>query len=329
MASPTAGSHWAGAPRSHSREGGADVAYDPGRVIACCAEPGNPPSAGADAPASGVVVEGQSVPGVDLGDTRAEVESGWGPPDRCIDIEIGGDQAHCSFPVEGGGSISGEFRGSDGRYARNAPDDVVFEISWGNTQFYTGAIFGQLIDWTTTAGVNTALGLADMRDVAAAYPNAEVTYDAAGNIVRVEDAQLGIRINWGYDGYTHTTGVRIYIYFPRVTAPPGEMVMTVTELELSATKLRGERHILAVLRVQDDRGLPVPGARVDISWTNPRGTTWTINRDVNRTSETGYEFFEISDAQQGTWTFTVNDIVLDGYQFDRGGSLLSAGIRVK
>ena len=288
-----------------------------------------PVSALADAPASGVVVEGQSVPGVALGDTRAQVEAAWGAPERGIDIEGGGDQADCSFPVEGGGSISTEFRGSDGRYARNAPDDIVFEIGWGNTRFYTGTVFGQLIDWTTTAGVNTAVGLADMRDVAAAYPNAEVTYDAAGNIVHVEDAQLGIRINWGYDGYTHTTGVRIYVFFPRVTAPPGEMVMTVTELELSATKFRGERHILAVVRVQDDRGLPVPGARVDVSWTNPRGTTWTINRDLNLTSETGYEFFEISDAQQGTWTFTVNDVVFDSYQFDRDGSLLSASIRVK
>jgi hypothetical protein len=283
----------------------------------------------ADAPASGVVVEGQSVPGVDLGDTRAQVEAAWGQPDRCIDIEVTGDQTDCSFPVEGGGSISTEFRGADGRYARNAPDDIVFEISWGNTQFYTGTIFGQLIDWTTTAGVNTAVGLADMRDVAAAYPNAEITYDAAGNIVRVEDAQLGIRVSWGFDSYTYTTGVRMHVFFPRVLVPPGEMVMTVTELELTATKLQGERDILVVLRVQDDRGLPVPGARVYVSWTNPWGNTWTTRSDFNLTSETGYEFFEISDARQGTWTFTVNDIVLDGYEFDRDGSVLSASIRVK
>lgn len=86
---------------------------------------------------------------------------------------------------------------------------------------------------------------------------------------------------------------------------------------------------MLAVHVQDDRGLPVPGARVYVSWTNPWGNTWAIRSEFNLTSETGYEFFEINDARQGTWTFTVNDTVLDGYQFGRGASVLSASIRVK
>jgi hypothetical protein len=238
---------------------------------------------------------------------------------------VTGDQSHCSFPIDGGGVASVEFRGADGRYARNAADDVVFEVSWGDAGTLAGWV-GDTIDWTTTAGVNTELALTDQDAVAAAYPDAELTYDSLG-IAVLNHAQLGIRITWSYDSYTHRRGVRILIHHP----PPavrGE-VMSVTELELSATKTRSVRHILAVVRGQDDLGLPVDGARLSIGWTDPQGRTWTINSPYNQTSETGYEFFEIGDARQGTWTFTVNDITRDGYTFDPDSSLLSASIRVK
>jgi hypothetical protein len=283
-----------------------------------------PASALADAPASGVVVEGHSVPGVALGDTRAQVVAAWGPSDRCYDREVTGDQSDCRFPIDGGGVASVEFRGADGRYARNAPDDVVFEVSWGDAGTLSGWV-GDTIDWTTTAGVNTELALTDQDAVAAAYPDAALSYDSLG-IAVLDDARLGIRITWSYDGYTHTRGVRILIHHPQ-PAVRGD-VMSVTVLELSATKTRSVRHILAVVRVQDNLGLPVDGARLSVTWTDPLGRTWTINSH-NLTSETGYEFFEVGDARQGTWTFSVNDVTRDGYTFDPGGSLRTASIRVK
>lgn len=270
----------------------------------------------ADAPAEGVVVEGESVPGVALGDTRAQVEAAWGQPYACQDLEVSGDLAFCLFSVAGGGSVSVRYRGPDGRNARNAPDDVVYRIRW------TKPVSG----WTTSAGINTANALADRQAVADAYPNAEVTYDGFGNIIRVEDAQLGILVIWHYDTYTATTDVNMAIFLPETPAPPGDKVLTVTDIELTVDKHRGRRHVTAVLQVEDDLGLPVAGATVSITWTYPRGATQSVD-DV--TSDTGYAFFEIYDADRGTWTLTVDDAVLDGYQFDRDNSVLSASIRVK
>jgi hypothetical protein len=59
----------------------------------------------ADAPAEGVVVEGQSVPGLALGASRAQVEAAYGAPVHCQDVEVGGDLAWCSYPAEGGSNV--------------------------------------------------------------------------------------------------------------------------------------------------------------------------------------------------------------------------------
>lgn len=65
----------------------------------------------ADAPAEGVVIEGESVPGLTLGDTRAQVEAAYGDPAHCQDVEVGGDLAWCSYPEEGGGNVSVYYQG--------------------------------------------------------------------------------------------------------------------------------------------------------------------------------------------------------------------------
>ena len=68
----------------------------------------------ADAPSAGTVHEGTSVPGITLGDTRAEVESAYGPPQSCSSVEAPSDFAFCKFDVEGGGSVWTRYRGPDG-----------------------------------------------------------------------------------------------------------------------------------------------------------------------------------------------------------------------
>lgn len=277
----------------------------------------------AAAPASGVVVEGHSVPGAALGSTRADIEATWGQPSHCHDVELSGDQAHCTFPIDGGGAVSAEFRGADGRQATGSPDDVTYEFSWGY-----GTLLLSPIDWTTTAGIDAQLALTDRQAVADAYPNAQVSRDASGVISAVADAALGIRFGWSYDSYTMSTGVRIYVNSPRAARPADDDVMAVTLLELSATKERGVRHVLAVVRVQDEYELPVEGASLSITWTEPNGNTATSSL-FNLTSETGYDFFEINRAAHGTWTFTVNDVVADGFSLDRAHSTLSASVRVK
>jgi hypothetical protein len=270
----------------------------------------------AAAPAEGVVVEGESVPGIALGSTRAQVEAAYGQPRWCQSVELSGDFAYCSFPVDGAGSVDVRYQGPDGRYASNSPDDVVYYIRWSQ----------QVSGWTTTAGVNTALALDDRQAVAAAYPNAEVTYDGSGNITSVEDSQLGILVKWSFDSYTHTTSVYMAIYSPPTSTLPEGSSIRVTGIDLTAEKIKSKRHVTAVVAVQGEQGQAVSGATVVITWTYPSGAVQTVE---HVTSNTGYAYFELNDARRGTWILTVDDVLLDGHPFDRANSLLSASIKVK
>ena len=53
----------------------------------------------AAAPAEGTVIEGESVPGIALGYTRAQVGAAYGEPGGRQDVEVSGDLAFCFFPV--------------------------------------------------------------------------------------------------------------------------------------------------------------------------------------------------------------------------------------
>lgn len=280
------------------------------------------PTLGA-APAQGVVVEGVSVPGASLGDTRSAVISSIGQPDWCQDVDLGGDQGACSFPIDGGGSTLLRFRSPDGTAAAGGASDVLYQATWSGGTWWKAAV----VDWITTAGVNTSLALADREAVAAAYPAATVTRDAGGVIQQVEDLGLGIRIAWSYDSYTHTTGVGFVIFAPRPTAPSGVLSMRVDSLELTASKVRGTRRVSAVLRVLDEQGQPVSGAQVTTTWTFPSGDTYSSSSRF--TSEGGYATDGIVNARRGTYTYTVDDVIRDGYVLDRSSSQLSASVMVR
>jgi hypothetical protein len=270
----------------------------------------------ADAPAEGLVIEGESVPGIALGFTRAQVEAVYGEPQSCQSGAVGGDFAHCSFPVEGGGQVDVNYRGPDGGNPSNSPDDVVHYIYWTE----------QVSGWTTTAGVNTALAKADPEAVVAAYPNAQLTYDMFGNLIRVEDARMGIKVSWNLEYLSGTYLVSMQIFHPREPAPPREKLTRVTDIDLVVYKHRGRRQVRAYVRVQDDRTLAASGATVFATWTFPDGSTQPV-QDV--TSGAGGAYFEINEARRGTYTLTVDDVLLDDHQFDRDSSVLSASIRVK
>ena len=267
----------------------------------------------ADAPAEGTVVEGESVPGIALGFTRAQIGAAYGEPKRCQDIEIGGDMAFCSFPVEGGGGVNVRYQGADGLYATNSPGDVVFQIGWSAS------------GWITTAGVNTTLAQQDRQAVANAYPNAEVTYDERGKITRVEDSQLGIVVKWIQNFYMFPDSVSMEIYTPPATLQDGSSIH-VSDIDWTVEKIKGRRPVKVVVSVQGQQGQPVYAADVVGTWTYPSGAEQTVTDD---TSNTGYAFFELYDAGHGTWTFTVDDVLLDGHPLDRQNSLLSVSFRVK
>ncbi len=277
----------------------------------------------AAAPANGVVIEGVSVPGAALGDTRSEIEAAIGQPNWCQDVDVGGDQGACSFPIDGGGSVLLRFRSPDGTTASGGPGDVLYQASWGGGTWWASAV----VDWTTTAGVSTTLALADREAVADAYPDATVVRDGSGVIQQVEDVQLGIRITWSYDGYTHTTGVQLVIFGPAAPKPSGELLMRVAVLDVTATKERGRRTVTAIVRILDERDMPVSGARVFATWTFPSGETETTSSHY--TSAGGYETYGIVNARRGTYTFTIDDVVLGGFILDRQASVLSASVTVR
>jgi len=269
----------------------------------------------AAAPAEGVVVEGTSVPGIALGSTRAQVEAAYGEPRGCQDTEVRGDLAFCFFPVENGGTVSVWYEGADGRYATNSPDDVVVYISWSTLAS----------GWTTTAGVNTILALDDRQAVADAYPNADVTYDGRGNIIRVEDTERGVLIRWSFDSYTHSTHVSMAIYSSLTALTEGSSIR-VSNIDWITSKTRGRRQVRVVVLIQDEQDQPVSGATVSAAWEFPSGSVQSI-KDV--TSNSGYAFFELNDIKHGTYILTITDVLLDGHPFDSESSQLSASIYVK
>ncbi len=159
----------------------------------------------ADAPGTGVVVEGLSVPGAELGFSRAQVEAAFGAPKFCQSVEVGGDMASCSFDVEGDGQVDVRYRGVDGGNASNSPDDVAYHYRWSQ------AAGG----WTTTAGVNTTLAIQNPDAAIAAYPNATVIYNPLfGNIESIEDRSLGILIDYHFSYLSGTLSVSMGISYP-------------------------------------------------------------------------------------------------------------------
>jgi len=283
----------------------------------------------AAAPGTGVVVEGFSVPGAELGFSRAQVETAFGAPRFCQSVQVGGDMASCSYDVDGGGQVDVRYRGADGGNASNSPDDVAYHYRW--SQIASG--------WTTTAGVNTTLAIQDPDAAIAAYPNATVIYNPLfGNIESIEDRALGILIDYQFNYLSGTLSVSMGISYPTgdpgptptptptptatPTPPPTEEhVLRVTGIDLSA----GRRNVTATVHVLDELDQVIAGASVQATWTLPNGNQQSVSAQTNAAGEVE---FQLNNARRrGTYTFTVEDVSLDGFGFDAENSTLSASIK--
>ena len=158
-------------------------------------------SAQADAPAEGVVTEGVSVPGIELGSPRALVDEVYGSPRYCQSVSYG-DRASCTYGVTGGGQVNVRYFGAEGGNAGNSPYDVVHSVTW-----YTG------VDWVTTAGVTADMALNNPDELPLRYPNADVTYHHfTGQVFRVADYESGISITRWFNFYTGRTSVYMQIF---------------------------------------------------------------------------------------------------------------------
>lgn len=257
----------------------------------------------ADAPAEGTVVEGVSVPGVALGDTRAQVEAAYGSPYYCSGVSL------CQFYVAGGGTVLVMYHGPDSGYATGSPDDFVYYIRW--YQLVSG--------WVTTAGVNTTLAFNDMEAVLTAYPNATISCPTLLD-TSIDDPALGIYINYHNSYPSGERSVWMAISFPDPNAPPPEEYsVRVTAIDLYADK----RNVYARVHLQDNRYRYTSGASVAATWTLPDGSQLPVNGTTN---SMGYAYFEFDKAHRGTYMFTVDDVVFEDFPFDTQNSILSASI---
>lgn len=271
-------------------------------------------------PAEGTVVEGHSVPGVALGDSRAQMEAAYGPA-SCQDMgyydgRVGIDGI-CKYDVDGGGQVTMYLFTADRDPAQGTPDDIVHIVRWSQ------AVSG----WVTTAGVNTTLAVEDPDAVIAAYPNAVVTYNPVfGTIESIEDRALGILVDYSFEYLSGTLSVNMLIRFPSESEPVPEKETHVTDIDLTARKVKGDRQVRAYVRVEDEQGRSASGATVFATWVFPDGSIQAVE---DLTSSTGTAYFEILDGPRGTLTLRIDDVVLDGYRFDRENSVLNATVQIK
>jgi hypothetical protein len=262
-------------------------------------------SALAAAPAEGIVVEGVSVPGIALGDSRAQVEAVNGPPRSCRDINELNDAASCSFDVEGGGWVGVFYRGPDGGNASGSPEDVVIDIRWG------------LVDgWVTTAGINTTLALNDKQAVVDAYPDADLYYDSVGRLYLLRDPELGIQVTWNHAYIFYSVSMSI---FNPYTPPPPPDLMRVAGIEMSYDR----KSVTARVLVLDEQDQPVEGAVVSAWWVYPKNNNNNTNLFAEAaTAGDGYAIFRIDKAPRGDYRINILNVTKEGHEFDDDNSLI-------
>ena len=281
----------------------------------------------AAAPATGTVHEGLSVPGVALGDTRAQVQEAWGDPASCTTGYEVDDDATCDYPVEGLGHLGRiriNYRGPDGGLPSASPEDVVSSVTWNN------AVPGWI---TFKGGVNTDWAnsvFPDPEAVLAVYPNAVISYNGLfGAMSRATAYEQGIMIEWHYHFYSGFLGSSMTIFEPRETPPPPpppDPVTRVTNLSLYANKVKGNRTVWASVWVDDEYWDDAVGATVVVDWTYPNGSTERLEAV---TSDSGVAQFEMRKVKTGTHTLEVVDVIYLEHPFDRDYGILTASINVK
>jgi hypothetical protein len=259
-------------------------------------------------PAMGTVVEGESVPGIALGDTRAQVEAANGSPGSCRSNNDPPTMESCSFDVERGGWVNVFYQGPDGGDATGSDGDVVSNIRWGGEEVY---------GWETTAGINTKLAKYDKQAAINAYPNADLYYDSVGRLYRLHDPELGIQVTWNHAYIFYTVSMSI---FNPYTPPPPPVPIRVADIQMSYDR----QSVTANVLILDEQDQPVEDAVVGVFWVYPLNRNNNTNMFVDGTTEgDGYATFKIGDkARHGDYRITITNVSKDGFKWDEDGSVL-------
>jgi len=259
----------------------------------------------ADAPGEGTVVEGVNVPGIELGDSRAQVDASVGPSRGCVSNNDPPTMESCSFDVQGGGWVSVFYKGADGGDATGSPDDIASNIRWG----------GEEVEWVTTAGITTKLAKYDKQAAVDAYPNADLYYDSVGRLWRLHDPESGIQVTWNHAYIFYTVSMSI---FKPYTPPPPPDLIRVADIEMSYDR----RSVTAKVLILDEQDQPVEDAHVYVWWVYPKNRNNNTNMYMDATTTgDGYATFKINKAVSGNYRITVDNVTKDGYEWDYSGSV--------
>ena len=263
----------------------------------------------AAAPGEGTVVEGVSVPGIALGDSRAQVEASVGSPSSCVSNNNPPTMDSCKFDVEGGGWVSVRYVGPDGGEATGSPHDVVGRIRWSE----------DVVGWVTSAGISIPMIKFDRQLAMDTYPDAVLFYNDRGALVRLTDYDQGISISWDAVYIFFSASMSIFEPYPYTPPPPPDYIR-VPDIQMTADR----RSVTATVLVVDDQDQPVEGAGVSGFWVYPLNKNNNTTLFFSGTTDAdGKAAFKIGDkARPGEYRISIENVTKTGYVFDQNGSVL-------
>jgi hypothetical protein len=151
------------------------------------------------------------------------------------------------------------------------------------------------------------------------YPNATLTYNDYGTVIRLTDYDLGISISWDAVYIFYSVSMSIFTPYTPPPPPPPPDYVRVADIEMSYDR----RSVTAKVLVLDEQDQPVEGAAVLAWWVYPKNNNNNTNMYVNGTTDgDGYATFRINKAPRGDYRITVNNVSIDGYEFDTNNSIL-------
>ena len=264
-------------------------------------------------PAEGTVIEGVSVPGVALGDTRLDVYGSWGLPYSSSTLSAPG-YSKCQYGSPYIGWAWVYFKAPEGSSESETIDDTVIRVQWG--EGFSG--------WTTTEGINTDVARHEIEAVLAAYPDADVTYYQYSwypdYVHSLTDYTRGIRVERPWNIYGGDMSVFMSIFEPGPPPEPPDPPdrILVTDVSLTASKEKGKKTIVGTIHLETSTGDSAEGASVSAYWSLPNGDQ--VQEQGTADADGQVTFTLTNVAKKGTHYLFVTDVVLGEFMYDKYNS---------
>ncbi|ARU55699.1 hypothetical protein OLMES_1624 [Oleiphilus messinensis] len=275
-------------------------------------------------PTEGEIIPGVGVPGVELGDTRAQVEQSYGAQTTCGAEAVG---SSC-YDIGGLGSDSAgnvyvRFEGTNGGSATGQQDDVVSGFSVYNTP-----IVG--LNWTFEGGYTIRDFELQPELIQVVFPEAEIEQPNLF-FTRYTDPQAGVELTSRFDPYGLFYDVTLFLSKPDASEEPGgESVLPeirVSDIAMSFRDNRRNRHqVMAVVSVVDEASDAVLDATVEGVWTKPGGRTVAATLVTN---QYGRAIFQLLSRKDGEYKFTINRVIFNDVPLNEAESKLMQVLDVR